>query len=360
MKKKIAYVIYDINKIGGAEKISTFTANKLCEWFDVSIISINSINNCPYVLDDRISLKSMDLNFDRMFKNCFNGFFTLKQILKKEKIDTLLLVGTNTSLLSILTLFTKHCKIIFCDHESLKATLDDKKATIVRKISLKFSSLVVALTKKNMDDYVTYLKANKNKLTYIYNPIDISSLKKYKSNYCPNNKLVTVGRLSKEKGLDILIEVAKELKKINNNWQWDIWGDGDLYQDVLMKIQENNLEDKIFLKGNNPNVIQEYKNYGIYVLTSYREGLPLVLLEAKANEIPIVSFDIDTGPNEIVRNNINGFLISAFDVKDMANKINMLLTDSHLCESFSKNAYLDIEKFSVDNILKQWVDIINN
>lgn len=356
--KKIAYIIYDINKIGGAEKVSVFIANKLCEWFDVSIISINSINNCPYVLDDRISLRSMDLNFDRMFKNCFKGFFILKRILKSEKIDTLFLVGTNTCLLSILSIFIKKCQFIFCDHASLKATLDDKKAVFIRKLSLKWSDKVVVLTKKNLEHYVTYLKADRSKMTYIYNPIDLS--KDEKQVYQHNNRLLTVGRLSKEKGCDLLIEVAKELNKVNKDWQWDIWGDGDLYSQLANDIQKNHLEEKVHLKGSNPKVIEKYKDYGIYVLTSYREGLPLVLLEAKANCLPIVSFDIDTGPDEIVQNEINGFLIEAYDAKEMASKINCLLKDPDLCISFSKNAYLDMEKFSLEIILKKWIDLINN
>ena len=120
------------------------------------------------------------------------------------------------------------------------------------------------------------------------------------------------------------------------------------------------LREHVFLKGYNDSINSIYKNYSMFVLTSYREGLPLVLLEAKFNKLPIVSFDIDTGPREIIRESVNGFLIKPYDTKEMANKINLLLSNSSLKEEFSKNSYYDIKKFELEEIIRKWRILIDN
>lgn len=137
---------------------------------------------------------------------------------------------------------------------------------------------------------------------------------------------------------------------------------GPAFNEVKEKIIKYNLENNVILKGAvNPILVyDQYSNYTMFVLTSYREGLPLVLLEAKANKLPIVSFDIETGPNEIVEDNVNGFLIEKYNIKEMAIRINELLKNKDLRQKFSNNAYKNINKFKQDTIINEWINLINS
>ncbi|MBF0847980.1 glycosyltransferase, partial [Streptococcus danieliae] len=83
-----------------------------------------------------------------------------------------------------------------------------------------------------------------------------------------------------------------------------------------------------------------------------------VLLEAKQFGIPIVSFNCQTGPSEIIRHGINGYLVEDFNLNLMENRINELISDEEKRRQFSQNSYLDIEKFSKEEILQQWKDLI--
>lgn len=94
-------------------------------------------------------------------------------------------------------------------------------------------------------------------------------------------------------------------------------------------------------------------------MTSRYEGLPMVLLEAKANKLPIVSFDIDSGPSDIIRNNLDGYLIEPFDVEEMANKVNFLIESPEKRKIFSANSDVNLEKFSKKNIMNKWLNLIN-
>ena len=98
-----------------------------------------------------------------------------------------------------------------------------------------------------------------------------------------------------------------------------------------------------------------YQEASMYVMTSLQEGLPMVLLEAKSNKLPLVSFDIETGPDEIIQDGVNGYLIQPYDTEI---KICRLIENNALRKKFSNNVILDLEKFSHKKILKQWNDLI--
>ena len=91
---------------------------------------------------------------------------------------------------------------------------------------------------------------------------------------------------------------------------------------------------KIFLKGNIKGEDNIYPEHSIYIMTSYFEGLPLVLLEAQQYKLPIVSFNCPTGPSEIIRDNVNGFLIENYNVNLMVEKLSLLIENEELRKSF--------------------------
>ena len=94
-------------------------------------------------------------------------------------------------------------------------------------------------------------------------------------------------------------------------------------------------------------------------MTSYVEGLPLVLLEAKANHLPIVSFDIISGPSDIIENDDDGYLIPAFDTGLMAEKIAYLLTNKSERIRLSAASAHRMDRFDKKNILNQWRELIS-
>ena len=95
-------------------------------------------------------------------------------------------------------------------------------------------------------------------------------------------------------------------------------------------------------------------------MTSYYEGLPMVLLEAKANSLPLVSFDIDTGPSEIIRNNIDGYLIENNNIEQMIEKIDFMIKNKDIRINFSKKSRENLEKFEKEKIMNQWGKLIEN
>ena len=95
-------------------------------------------------------------------------------------------------------------------------------------------------------------------------------------------------------------------------------------------------------------------------MTSRYEGLPMVLLEAKANKLPIVSFDCETGPSEIVRNDIDGYLVESGNVEALAEKIMLLIERADIRKRFSEHSQENLGKFSKSEIMKQWYALIES
>lgn len=105
---------------------------------------------------------------------------------------------------------------------------------------------------------------------------------------------------------------------------------------------------------------EKYQEASIYVLSSRYEGFPLVLLETQAMSLPIVSFDCKTGPNEIVREGYNGFLVEPENTKKLAERILTLINDGELREQMSRNAFEESKKYKIDNIVNQWIDLFES
>ena len=153
------------------------------------------------------------------------------------------------------------------------------------------------------------------------------------------------------------MEVAKKILPTHQDWQWHVYGAGEMRQMLEEKIEEYRLEDQLILKGNVDHAYRYYSDYAFLVLPSYREGLPLVLLEALELGLPMVSFDIETGPNEIIEDGKNGYLIPPYDLEQMGQRMTELMEDASRRKAFSTYEG-NKDKFSKNTILKQWIRLI--
>ena len=195
---------------------------------------------------------------------------------------------------------------------------------------------------------------NPAKIQSIYNWIRPEVLESRKPYDSDSKKILTVGRFSEEKGYDMLVEVARKIMPGHPDWEWHLYGTGPTWEEIREKIESYGLGKQLLLKGNVKDAWRFFYQYAFCVLPSYREGLPLVLLEAKACGLPMVSFDVVTGPNEIIRDGIDGYLIPPYDLDMMAERMEELMLDKNMRTEFSKETATDIQKFEKDKIYDQW------
>lgn len=356
--KKICFVNYDMSIIGGAEQVTATLANVLCKEYLVYVYSINDCGEIAYKLDEKVTYIKKLKNANRLREMMLGTFKPFCDLVKREKIDTVVMMGNYPALIVSLCRFFTKAKYIYCDHGALMNQWHQKSITLIRYWDALVSHKTITLTEKTREDYIDKFHISSDKVKCIYNWISPEILKVKKDYDIHSKKILSVGRFGKEKGHDLLVKVAKQVLPKHPDWEWHVYGTGEEFENISHKVQENNLCNQLILKGNVPEVYKKYSEYSILVLTSYREGLPLVLLEANALGIPMVSFNIITGPNEIIVDGDNGFLIEPYDCEKMAESINELIENEDMRLAQSQNTKKYNSKFSCETIFNEWRKIL--
>ncbi len=352
--KNICFFSGDITRSGGTEKVACQIANGLCKTHNVCFVSLCEKTDMFYELNNSITHEALfDENPDgiRQYAAIVSR---LRKYIKKHNIDILIDVDTILDMFSVPAVKFTKTKLIAWEHFNFEETMGNPLRVPIRKHMTKRAEKIVTLTKEDRETYINKLKCPE-KIEQIYNPIKIS---KSDMPYNTNSKtIISVGRLANQKGFDIMLDVAEKVFEKHPDWEWIVLGNGDDYEMLDKKRKEKNLNQVKFL-GRKENVSDFLEKSAIYAMTSRYEGFPLVLIEAKAKNLPVVSFSCKTGPSELIEDGVNGYLINCFDVCDMADKICALIENAELRKQFSDKALLDTEKMDYEMIINEWKNLI--
>lgn len=171
------------------------------------------------------------------------------------------------------------------------------------------------------------------------------------------NKVLFIGRLSEEKNPLFLLDCAEAIKKQIDSFCLDVYGDGELEKPLSLEIKRRNMADFVTLKGYTSDK-SIYSNYSLLWLASKNEGLPLVMIEAMANKVPVVTTNWGDAVFEIVSNGVNGYI--ANNVSEFVEASINLLTNEEKLKSMSENAFLLYkEKFTLESYKTKWIKILS-
>ena len=168
-------------------------------------------------------------------------------------------------------------------------------------------------------------------------------------------RLLAVGRLVPQKGFDLLIGAFAACVHAAPKWELAIVGDGPSRAELEAQIQALGLGDKIFLAGRAGNIGAWYERAHAYVLSSKFEGMPNVLLEAMSHGLPVISFDCETGPREIIRHGIDGLLVPPQDPEALAEAMAALMGDEQLRLRLGARAVETRQRHALETIEAQWM-----
>ena len=197
----------------------------------------------------------------------------------------------------------------------------------------------------------------------IYNPINrekilnLSNEKIEDIKFTSKFKLISVGRLAEEKGYDRLLRVFKQLDDEGFDLELTIIGSGEKYNELNDYIEENNLKDKVFLLGYRENPYKYVKNSDLFVCSSISEGFSLVIGEAMAIGVPVVSVKCQ-GANEVLGFGEYGMLVNN-DENSLCNGIKMLIDNKKLCDTFKSKVIERGSMFSIRRFIEEVDDILN-
>jgi len=359
--KKICFFIRTISGDGGTERMSSLIANELANsGYEVHILSMYKGTHSYYTIDKKVKLstiKDVKASFSLKY---FTAVRAIRSYVKEHKIDTIIDVDTILSLFSTVATIGINIQHASWEHFNYKSDFGLIKRRLSRHVARLLCDDIIVLTERDKQFWEEQ-RFNNAKVSVISNPSPYQ-----KKQYCEDinainqsKNVIAVGRLVNQKGFDHLLDGWSRISKKYPDWTLKLIGSGPLENDIRMLIDQLDIKDSVQMIPSTKSIHEYYKESTIYCLTSRFEGLPMVLIEALHFGLPIVAYDCDTGPAEIVTDGENGFLCKTGNVSDFSNKLAALMGDEVLRQKFSNSAFERSSKFNIENVLEKWIELIN-
>ena len=243
-------------------------------------------------------------------------------------------------------------KVLCWLHTSPFVKSDYRFQKTVKNFGFTFSDGIIVLSKKTEK---IVRKSFKNKPIYqIYNPLD-DALFYQDVNYKPDTKkIISVGRLSYPKNFDRVVSLPCNIKQRFPELQWHIYGEGEERKHLEELIAKANLKKTVIRMGQHSDIYSCYGDYSVIVNTSRYEGFPMTLIEAASCGLPMISFDIQTGPSEIIMDGQNGYLCENNNETQMTERIIELLSDRNSRISMSEKSRKTALEYKLATIIAKW------
>lgn len=170
-------------------------------------------------------------------------------------------------------------------------------------------------------------------------------------------RIISVGRMNNtQKRFDRLIDAFSTIAEKYPQWHIDIFGEGDLQKSLEQQIENLGLKSRVLIHPSTSNIYSEYLRSELFVLSSDYEGFGLVIVEAMACGVPVISTDCPFGPSEIIEDGLTG-LLSKMEVCDLAKKIEWMITHSDLRKKMGQKGHEAAKRYQLDVVMNDWINI---
>ena len=355
--KNICFLIGSISHTGGTERVTSLIANELSKHsYNVSILSLIDGGTSFFTLQDRIKTYYL-YPYKVSFKSKFFGtIWKIRNFVRQHEIDTFIVVDSISCIFSVPALYGSKANHICWEHFNFNVNLGVRSRDIGRNLAARYCDYVVTLTTRDKEIWEQGLKNIKANIIPIANPTPYEDI-----NHTPSLEYKTVlaiGRLTYQKGFDLLIDAWALVCETNFDWILRIVGSGEDEQDLKRQTKNLGIEDRVDFVSATKNIEKYFKTSSYYCLSSRFEGLPMVMLEAQAFGLPIIAFDCDTGPSELVDSN-NGILVEKDNIYQLSAALIESMTDSQSKYLIKiNNAVSTNRRFTVTNQINLWLDIV--
>lgn len=340
----------------GIERMTVELANLLIDEYEVESLLIDPFepDQCPFPVDPRIKIRSLNSSFAKSLLsikglNIYN-IRLLRGVLKANKPDVLITVATPLVRISALAIVGLGIRHIAWEHFNLYA--GSKIGSLYKMLAPWFVDATVVLTKADARDYRTAHAPR------IYEIPNFTFFCKKEPSKCERKILLAVGRHAPQKGFDLLIKAWAKTKV--DGWKLRIVGSGDDKPANMKLAKDLGVTDRIEFTEAIPNIAHEFQSASCFVLSSRFEGLVLVLIEAKMMGLPCISFDCPNSPREVIRDGVDGWLVSNGDTDALAECLSLRLSNLNVLREAGRSARLDaMERYSSECVLSKWLSLFS-
>ncbi|HEY8230113.1 MAG TPA: glycosyltransferase family 4 protein [Rhodanobacteraceae bacterium] len=350
---------------GGAERVMTLLANAWVErGNEVTLITLASDRTDRYPLDPAVRRIALDVAGNSAHVLAAIGhnivrIRALRRAIASSQPDAVISFIAESNVRVLIAAAGLRVPVIISERTALNGHHMRGVWRTLRRWSYPRASAIVAQTRRCAAELEALAR---RQVDVIANPVSIESRPDdaLAHERADGHTLLAVGRLSPEKGFDLLIEAFARVAERHPDWNLVILGEGPLRTELARKVAEQNLGGRIAMPGFDAHIRQAMRRADLFVLSSRYEGFPNALLEAMTEGRPCVSFDCDAGPRELIEHRKNGWLVPAGDVHGLGAALDALMGDAELRAQLGRRARDVSSTYSLATILDQWNALVTS
>ena len=354
---KIVCLYSSLAIAGGVERVLVDKMNYFVSHYGYEVYMITSDQGqhpVPYQLDERVHLLDLQIRFHTQYQ--YRRWQRLKEARRlsrlyhqrlkeklKEIIPDMIVCTTSQDVHGLLKIKGKiplvvesHVNFIHPD------SWLHRTRTLYNNYWIGKADAVVTLTQ---GDAKNWRHVSRN-VYVIPNIVHLNDTGRFSD--CVNKRAIFVGRLVEQKGLPDLIEIWRIVNSRYPDWQLDVFGNGEM---------ESIPDIKLFVHPPTKNIMEEYMNSSMLLMTSVYEPFGLVLPEAMSCGLPVVAFDCPYGPVDIITHESNGFLVQGRDINHYADFVCQLIESPGLRQTMGTAGVKASQRYQADKIMPQWKDL---
>ena len=373
---KIVYVTPALYMAGGVERVLTLKANYFAENFgyDITIVLTEGKGKTLfYPLSPKVKVVNLDINFEELWTCSFAKkvfvYLRKQRVFRKQLTAELMrlrpditisLLRREINFLSNIKDGSKKIGELHVNRANYR-NFEEGDANFVKNLFAKFWMRNLVTKLKHLDRFVVLTEEDRQAWQELSNVCvipDPLSFVPQKVSQLTEKRVIAVGRYAYQKGFDLLLKAWSLIEQQFPDWQLAIYGDGDRtpYEKQLKELNVD--AARCHLYGKTKDIEAEYQNSSLFVFSSRFEGFGMVLVEAMACGLPVVSFACPCGPKDIVSDGHDGLLVENGNVAALAEALSKMMADEKLRNSFSEHALKKVQRFRMEQIAERWKKVL--
>jgi glycosyltransferase involved in cell wall biosynthesis len=365
-KIKLIFFIHSMSG-GGAERVLLNVLKYLDrEKFNPLLVLINKRGELIEEIPGDVTIYDMAVRRNSISVNTIPLLIKFYRIIRTENPDVIFSFMWEQNLIACILNFFLRIKIIVSEHASISNTFNDlfhstsKKKLLYSLVRTLYGQADHILSvSAGLKEELINLGLSSAKISVIHNPVDLTLIEKLKAEPIGSEEpyILFAGRLVKQKNIPLLIGAFNMIKN-NINANLVILGDGEEEDNLKRLTIQLNLEGRIIFKKFMTNPYKYMANAEVFVLPSSYEGFGNVLIEAMACGTPVVSTRCPHGPDEIIEDGINGFLVPVDNPQKMGETILRILDDTSLRGKLVARGMQRVKSFDISEIVRKYESLI--
>lgn len=371
-KLKIVYVTPALYMAGGVERVLTLKANYFAEHFgyDITII-LTEGKDKPlfYPLSEKIKVINLNIGFEELWTCSFAK--KIFAYLKKQRQYKKALTNELMHLRPDITISLLRREINFINdikdgsrkigelhvNRANYRNFEANDSNFIKNLFAKLWMRSLVSKLKQLDRFVVLTEEDKSAWSELHNVCvipDPLSFTPTQLSPLTEKRVIAVGRYVYQKGFDLLLHAWAKIEQQYPDWQLAIFGDGNRipYEQLMKDLGIDS--SRCHLYGPTADIQQEYINSSIFAFSSRFEGFGMVLVEAMACGLPVISFACPCGPKDIVKDGEDGLLVENGNVEAFVDSLSQLMRNATLCKSMAIAGKTNVQRFYMEQIAKQW------